>query len=72
MVTLCKKIRGYRINIIGWKLLSVDSKWIVRWNGEHFKRKGPKWALGGSDGVCESDTIVVTLENHYDIIAVIA
>ena len=39
------------------KLLSVDSKLIVRWNGENINRKGLKWEMGGSDGVCESDTL---------------
>ena len=29
-------------------LPAVDSRWTVRRNGENFKRKGVKWALGGS------------------------
>ena len=41
--------------------MSIDSKLIVRWNGENAKRKGLKWALGGSDGVCESDTLGLRL-----------
>ena len=43
------------------KILSVNSKLIVRWNCEIFNRKGMKCALGGSDGVCWSDTLVLSL-----------
>ena len=28
-------------------ILSVDSKWIVRWNGENSKRKGPVGFIAG-------------------------
>ena len=52
------------------KLLCVDSKLIVIWNGENSKRKELKLLLGGSDGSFDSDTLGLRLVCDIGILEV--